>query len=184
MFIITNGDVEHLIFSYLNAKDLCRAYQVSKEWKIHSSDKNLWKIFFPKIKIGIGLPLKQHFDARAIISFYGIIKRIENFLNEIHSNRSGEFICYFPEKARSYIALKVFKSRSRQFDVKESYWFMQTSEFKKQILDTFTLSKNNKKFFLHIRLPEDQSDIANQISQLVRNHENLKCSKISETKNY
>lgn len=174
MFIITNEDVEHLIFSYLNAKDLCRASQVNKEWKIHSTHKNLWKNFFPKIKIASNLALKQHFNTRGIVSFNGVILRIENFLNEIQSNRSGEFICYFPEKTHCYIALKVFKSRPRQFDVTESYWFMQTYPFKKQTIDMFTLSKSGKRFFLHVRLPVDLADTISQITQLVKNHENLK----------
>jgi|GEM_PF-2128977 len=159
MFINFNSvyDTDCHVLSYLNPLDICRSCQVSKSWNTFLAKDFVWNKYFKLFKLPIGLTLKQHFDTRAVISLNALLKRVEIFLSQVPANYNGKFVCYFPITTKCHISIEILNQHlSRKFEVKETYWFMQTFHISKPVREVFTLNKNIKGYFIHLRLPNSE----------------------------
>lgn len=157
MFNRSVSDVDNIILSYLEPQDLGRIAQVSKMWQIPASSNEIWKNFFPNIKLQNGLTFKQHFNEKGFVSLNELIKRIEIFKAEIPLNGNGEFRCHFPKNCNCYISIKIRHDKCSTISmrsIKIFYWFMQPPPQGRSVKDMMTVSKDNAYTF-HMKLPSN-----------------------------
>ena len=165
----------YIVLKYLNPLDICRSAQVSKNWNGFLSENVVWDKYYSNIKLPLGIPLKQHFDTRAVISLNALMKRIKIFSNVVPTTGNGKFTCYFPILTKCHIALEILnKPNSKLFGVRELYWFMPTFKIEKSDREVFTLNKKVKGYFIHLRLPNNEyfKDTLEKIIKILVEHKN------------
>ncbi|HRD55324.1 MAG TPA: hypothetical protein PLC42_02900 [Parachlamydiaceae bacterium] len=179
MFAHFNPDLEYYILSFLNARDLCHASEVNKEWNKKAFDNRIWALFYNNISIANNITIKSYYNTNGVISINGLLREIIKFSQKIGSQENGKFICYFPKNTNSYIKVQLcnkqpkhFLENEHHFHVEEQRWFFQTFPFQGPYTDKIVVAKNHK-YMIHIRIPENLNvkNIINRIIGILNCHE-------------